>query len=192
MTAEETAAPAQLASAASRGVGVLRRAARVPPRELATTAWVAALFAAAEISVRCRPIAASTETFGLRLHDPAAPTTGPDATGPDATALPEPTEGRSRQSGPPLEQPIPTERELRGLRAVQRLSPRIYGSERGCLRRSLVMGHVLRRHDPVLRVGVRRTDDGFAAHAWVEVAGEAVEAGVEDYLAFDFGAAEHD
>jgi hypothetical protein len=73
------------------------------------------------------------------------------------------------------------------LRAVQRLSPRIYGSERGCLRRSLVMGHVLRRHDPVLRIGVRRTDGGFAAHAWVEVAGEAVEAGAEEYLAFDFG-----
>jgi hypothetical protein len=50
-----------------------------------------------------------------------------------------------------------------------------------------VMGHVLRRHDPVLRIGVRRTDDGFAAHAWVEVAGEPVEEGAEEYLAFDFG-----
>ena len=73
---------------------------------------------------------------------------------------------------------------------MQRLSPRIYGSERGCLRRSLVMGHVLRRHDPVLRIGVRRTDGGFSAHAWVEVAGEAVEAGAEEYLAFDFGSSE--
>jgi hypothetical protein len=103
-------------------------------------------------------------------------------------AFPEPAEGTSHQSQEPPD--TPTDRELRGLRAVQRLSPRIYGSERGCLRRSLVMGHVLRRHDPVLRIGVRRSDDGFAAHAWVEVAGEAVEAGAEEYLAFDFGTTE--
>ena len=37
-----------------------------------------------------------------------------------------------------------------------------------CLRRSLVLGHRLRRADPALRLGVRRTVNGLTAHAWLE------------------------
>lgn len=42
-----------------------------------------------------------------------------------------------------------------------------------CLRQALVVGWVLRRHRPVLHLGVA-TAEGFAAHAWLEVAGETI------------------
>jgi hypothetical protein len=38
-----------------------------------------------------------------------------------------------------------------------------------CLREALVTGHLLRRFDPVLRIGAARDTDGIHAHAWLEV-----------------------
>lgn len=43
-----------------------------------------------------------------------------------------------------------------------------------CLRRSLVLGALLARHRPVMRIGVRRDGAAIRAHAWLEVAGEAL------------------
>lgn len=45
-----------------------------------------------------------------------------------------------------------------------------------CLTRSLVLWHVLHRHGAPaeLRIGVRRTGDHFAAHAWVEQDGQVI------------------
>lgn len=42
-----------------------------------------------------------------------------------------------------------------------------------CLPQALAVHAVLRRRglDPVLRIGVRKTEDRFEAHAWVELAG---------------------
>jgi len=44
-----------------------------------------------------------------------------------------------------------------------------------CLTRSMALNYLLRRHGlpAELRIGVRKTDERFAAHAWVECAGEA-------------------
>lgn len=45
-----------------------------------------------------------------------------------------------------------------------------------CLRRCLLLGHRLRQLDPVLRIGVRRDQDAaFAAHAWLEIDGVALD-----------------
>jgi transglutaminase superfamily protein len=44
-----------------------------------------------------------------------------------------------------------------------------------CLRRALVGGYVLRRHDPWLRIGVAKSSEGVSAHAWVEVAGVSLD-----------------
>jgi hypothetical protein len=38
-----------------------------------------------------------------------------------------------------------------------------------CLRKALVMGFFLRRHDPIMRLGL--IDDGSTTHAWVEAEG---------------------
>lgn len=43
-----------------------------------------------------------------------------------------------------------------------------------CVRRSLVLGALLRRHRPVLRIGVRKRNAALTAHAWVEIDGEPV------------------
>ncbi len=45
-----------------------------------------------------------------------------------------------------------------------------------CLRRCLLLGHRLRKLDPVLRIGVRRDSDGaFVAHSWLEVGGRTLD-----------------
>ena len=44
-----------------------------------------------------------------------------------------------------------------------------------CLRRALLGGYVLRRHAPVVRIGVAKTDKLVLAHAWVEVDGVSLD-----------------
>lgn len=142
-----------------RFLPTVRKALRLPPSEIAATAHSAVWFALAEVAVRTRPLAWSARRFGVRLHQDS------DAT----NALLPQLSGRGQ----------------RAVRAVRRLSPRIYGSERGCLRRSLVLGHHLRAHEPVMRIGVRRDDEGaFSAHAWIELDGTAID-NPTDHVAFD-------
>lgn len=59
-------------------------------------------------------------------------------------------------------------RTVRSARRVMRHWPFCKGT---CLRESLVVGFVLRRHRPQLRLGVTPSAEGFAAHAWLEVGG---------------------
>jgi len=42
-------------------------------------------------------------------------------------------------------------------------------SENRCLRRALVLGHLLRSEKPCVRIGVRRVDGQVQAHAWLEI-----------------------
>ncbi|PFG30448.1 transglutaminase superfamily protein [Paramicrobacterium agarici] len=44
-----------------------------------------------------------------------------------------------------------------------------------CLRRAIVGGSFLRSRDPILRIGVSKTDGVVAAHAWLEVNGVALD-----------------
>lgn len=44
-----------------------------------------------------------------------------------------------------------------------------------CLRESLVVGHLLRRYDPVVRLGLDGSGQAMLAHAWVEVGGRPLE-----------------
>lgn len=52
-----------------------------------------------------------------------------------------------------------------------------------CLRRCLLLGHLLRRMRPVLRIGVQRSEGTFAAHAWLEVGGSAFDVSAVEYAA---------
>ena len=75
--------------------------------------------------------------------------------------------------------------EHRSLHAVRVLAPRFYGTERGCLRRSLVLGRLLRHRGVVLRIGARRGAGGeLLAHAWLDEPG--APAAVTGYVAFSF------
>lgn len=64
--------------------------------------------------------------------------------------------------------------EQRGVEAVARVLRRWPFGDGRCLRRSLAVGHVLRRRQPVMRIGVASEDGDLLAHAWIEVAGVAV------------------
>ncbi|MCA1726780.1 MAG: lasso peptide biosynthesis B2 protein [Actinobacteria bacterium] len=73
-----------------------------------------------------------------------------------------------------------TERERAEADAARRLVRR-WPAERRCLRRSLLIGHALRRHDPVLRFGAAKVGDHVHTHAWIEAEGwpaEETEGGV--------------
>lgn len=50
-----------------------------------------------------------------------------------------------------------------------------------CLRRSLVLASLLRRHHPALRVGVAKTGGAVAAHAWLEIAGATLDPEAAQY-----------
>lgn len=51
-----------------------------------------------------------------------------------------------------------------------------------CLRRCLLLGHRLRRLEPVLRIGVQRSPGGsFAAHSWLELHGATLDATAARY-----------
>jgi hypothetical protein len=53
-----------------------------------------------------------------------------------------------------------------------------------CLRRSLLVGHRLRRHGAVLRIGVARGPDGaFVAHSWLELDGATLDSSPADFAA---------
>ena len=74
--------------------------------------------------------------------------------------------------------------ELRAVRMARALMRRWPWGSGACLRRSLLVGHVLRRHDPWLRVGVTRDDADIRAHAWLEIRGVETT-GAGPFLAFE-------
>lgn len=75
-------------------------------------------------------------------------------------------------------------RRLRAVGRVLRLSP--FGST--CLRRALCAGHVLRRRDPRLVVGVAKRDGVVSAHAWLVVDGVNLDPdGSADFLPLSLG-----
>lgn len=74
------------------------------------------------------------------------------------------------ERSPPGSVSLATPDLLRRVAAVDRVLSR--WPRRGrCLRRALVLGHMLRAHRPRIRIGVANGRDGVSAHAWIEVAG---------------------
>lgn len=96
---------------------------------------------------------------------------------------------RQRSSGVSVAAGAPRERVSkinRMIHAAARYSPLHYT----CLEQSLCLWYLLRVQgiSSQLRIGVRKTDGKFEAHAWVEYAGEAVnqpEASHLHYAAFE-------
>jgi hypothetical protein len=53
-----------------------------------------------------------------------------------------------------------------------------------CLRRCLLLGHRLRGLQPVLRIGVKRDQNGaFAAHSWLEIGGRTLDPSASEFVA---------
>jgi hypothetical protein len=77
-----------------------------------------------------------------------------------------------------------SDRERRWLRNAARLLRR-WPLDATCLRRSLLTGWVLRRHEPQLVIGVRSEEGRIAAHAWIRLGGRDLDPGAHTYAAFD-------
>jgi hypothetical protein len=114
----------------------------------------------AEVGIRSQPLPRVVGWFGLRLTGPPSAPCGRRVTG----------------------------RQLRRWRVVEMLMRHWpFGDRAGlCLRRSLLLGWVLRDRDPLLRVGVGRIDGTVTAHAWLEFEGSTLgDVGRHQPLAFD-------
>lgn len=140
-----------------RLVGGARELRKLPAtgfRGFAATSYVLGLYVVVETLLRLQPTARVVERFGLRM----------------SVGVP------CQEPGPPLGRHSLSRTEEVRWAVVKRLTPLLYGDDRGCLRRAMVLGVILRRHNPVLRLGVRRGEESFTAHAWLEIDGRQIEA----------------
>ncbi len=121
---------------------------------------VAATAAAVELAVRTLPLPAVSRFAGVPLA------VGPERPG-DAWAA------------------IPDRDRRRAELALRVLRGRPFRAT--CLRRALVLGVLLRRHHPALRVGVAKAAGTVAAHAWLEVDGVSLDAESAAYRPLPLG-----
>lgn len=85
-----------------------------------------------------------------------------------------PLDSTHEQASGHQDPPNLTRWQMGQLRALLPLARRWPFSDGPCLRQALVAGHILRRHHPVLRLGVATENEEVLAHAWVEVGGVLV------------------
>jgi hypothetical protein len=97
--------------------------------------------------------------------------------------------GPGRPGSDPLRASDLAPRAARELRCVRLVADAWPLSRGPCLRRSLAVGHLLRRLRPTLRVGIVASDAALIAHAWVEIDGRPLER-TEDYRPFELTNAE--
>jgi hypothetical protein len=119
---------------------------RLPLPELLTTLHAAAVIVVVELLVRWVSLPRLCRLLGVRLNLEPPPGT---------------VERLRVKDLPP--------RAARQVRCTRRVADAWPFSRGPCLRRSLVAGHLLRRLDPALRLGVAGSGDGLHAHAWLEI-----------------------
>ncbi len=76
-----------------------------------------------------------------------------------------------------------SEATVRRLRSAQRIAKLWPFSSGPCLRQALVGGHLIRRHKPVVRIGINPSGQHLAGHAWLEIDGRPLE-NIDRYLVF--------
>jgi hypothetical protein len=129
-------------------------------RVTGTTLHVVSVLAIVELLIRWLPLPRLSRMLGVRLN----------LDRPDVRTV------RMRLG----ELPPRARRQVRCTRRVADVWPFSRGP---CLRRSLVAGHLLRRHAPSLRLGMARSGDELVAHAWLEIDDRPLE-DVADYQPF--------
>jgi hypothetical protein len=90
-------------------------------------------------------------------------------------------EGGALTDGSP---PPVSRRERRWLRNAARVLRR-WPLDATCLRRSLLVGWILRRHEPLLVLGVRTDGATIAAHAWIRIGERDLDPEAPAYASFD-------
>lgn len=108
-----------------------------------------------EVGIRSLPLPQLCRLLGIRLRPVGAP-------------------------GPPRTTPLPWWGR-HGVTATDRLLARWpFGDT--CLRRALLVAHILRPLHPVVCLGLRRRGDGVIGHAWIEVDGQSLDGDLADVL----------
>lgn len=144
-----------------RAVRKLGRARHWPARDLVTTAHALVLMMMVEMMIRFVPLRRLGDRLGVPVDLEAAV---------------------DRADRLPLRQLSP--RAQQQLRCARRVADVWPFSEGPCLRRALVGGHLIRRLDPRIRLGVTSSDGAVLAHAWLEIDGRPLEA-VDDFARFE-------
>jgi len=119
---------------------------RLPLSDIVTVLHPAAVLMFVEALIRWVPLPRLSRMLGVRVN------VGPAAS-----------------NGEQLPVDRLTDRDRRQLRCTVRVTDGWPLSKGPCLRRSLVAGHLLRRHHPAIRLGMSSTAAGFFAHAWLEI-----------------------
>lgn len=138
---------------------MLQKWTQLPRGARSLTSRALVVFMTVEMIVRWVRLPRIARTLGVKLEVGA-----PTADGPPTGALGPDGVHEDRATAHP-----PTLMAMRDAAAsVARHWP--FGSG-PCLRESLVLGYLVRHHDPILRLGVRKHGDEVQAHAWIEVDG---------------------
>jgi hypothetical protein len=133
-----------------------RRLLRLPPRDIATILHATAVLLFVEALIRWVPLPRLSRMLGVRVN------VGPAA--PNSEQLPD---------------DALTDRDRRQLRCTMRVTEAWPLSKGPCLRRSLLAGHLLRRHHPAVRLGMATAAAGLYAHAWLEIDDRPLESVAE-------------
>lgn len=152
--------PTALRSSAHTGRLIWRKLRRVRLSDITQLVALAVLLLAIEAGLRLRQTSAVTRMCGVGF--------------PPAHRL------------APL--PVLTGSEQRWLLNVRRVIRR-WPFDASCLRRSLLLGWVLRRHHPQLVVGVRRDEGGVLAHAWIRIGENDLDSDATNYVELETSSA---
>lgn len=133
------------------GRGVVRTF-QLPPNEILTTLHAVGIIILVELLIRKMPLPRLSQLLGPRVSlEPAVP-------------------GAERMRLRDL-----PERGRRQVQCTKRVAHVWPFSQGPCLRSALVTGHLLRKHDPAIRLGLVQGGDDLYAHAWLEIDGRPLE-----------------
>jgi Transglutaminase-like superfamily len=133
---------------------------RLTPADRAALVRAGLLAVACEVALRCAPFPRVGRRFGVQLAG----------------------------EGPSTRRPTPSAPEFARARWATDAIFRRWPVAGTCLRRSLVLGRLLREYDPVVRIGVARRGAEIGAHAWLEIAGLTIDEGPDDLVPLRFAA----
>jgi hypothetical protein len=134
---------------------------RVRPNDFAQLAVLAARLLVAEVALRFRRVDRVAAMFGMSFTDP--------------------DRDLDRGAGATF---TASQREARWLLNAARLLRR-WPWDRSCLRRSLIVGWILRGSAPELMIGTRFADGVVRAHAWVRIGSVDLDASAHDHATFE-------
>lgn len=160
---------------------MLRTVLRQGPAGWAFLASVCLVAAAQEATIRWLRLPVACRLAGAELQlDPSSRQGARPHRGAGTPTVPSPDDGPVPVAGGEDGWDLLSDRERR------RCETALTVLDRGpfnatCLRRSLMLAHLLRRRGPVVRVGVAKRGETVQAHAWVEIHGRTLDPEREEY-----------